>query len=504
MLSVIFLIRTGVNVSRANGLKRKKNKLAHMYAAAPSLFFGNETALWGMDVTTCTIIALALVAVCVVCLVCMLVSGHKRKLAEEAYEDAQAESDKKRRDDDMKMMFMMMNGGRSGDGKGPQIVQTVDVREIVEETIKNLMPAMQQQLLASGMGGNDTGARLIEQQNRLIDNLLIDKKASDETLIGQEIPDELEEDEEDWDSESDEEVVEEVTPADVISPDGAVSENPATVKTTRTVRLPANFRMRLKMSSDKNREAYVELKNMFNARRGVAFRVSGCVEKIRYRGEIVAAIGVSTNHLKLWLAHDPAAHDVARYHHRDVSDRPRYAAVPMLMRVGSDRALARAKELLNELFEKFGIESKRRYEPKGLQELAYTLKHNALLRDKEKKQLLREVIHVHDADALTDEDAAHVIEKRETERLETENFATVKLDKIDECFADGQRVTLDALKRKGIVGAECNGYCVTGGNRLTKPLIVVANEFSTVAVKMIVLTGGRAILLEQPFRPKFS
>lgn len=168
------------------------------------------------------------------------------------------------------------------------------------------------------------------------------------------------------------------------------------------------------------------------------------------------------------------------------------------------RALARAKELLNELFEKFGIESKRRYEPKGLQELAYTLKHNALLRDKEKKQLLREVIHVHDADALTDEDAAHVIEKRETERLETENFATVKLDKIDECFADGQRVTLDALKRKGIVGAECNGYCVTGGNRLTKPLIVAANEFSTVAVKMIVLTGGRAILLEQPFRPKFS
>lgn len=302
---MIFLIRTGVNVSRANGLKRKKNKLAHMYAAAPSLFFGNETALWGMDVTTCTIIALALVAVCVVCLVCMLVSGHKRKLAEEAYEDAQAESDKKRRDDDMKMMFMMMNGGRSGDSKGPQIVQTVDVREIVEETIKNLMPAMQQQLLASGMGGNDTGARLIEQQNRLIDNLLIDKKASDETLIGQEIPDELEEDEEDWDSESDEEVVEEVTPADVISPDGAVSENPATVKTTRTVRLPANFRMRLKMSSDKNREAYVELKNMFNARRGVAFRVSGCVEKIRYRGEIVAAIGVSTKHLKLWLALDP-------------------------------------------------------------------------------------------------------------------------------------------------------------------------------------------------------
>ena len=33
---MIFLIRTGVNVSRANGLKRKKNKVAHMYAAAPS------------------------------------------------------------------------------------------------------------------------------------------------------------------------------------------------------------------------------------------------------------------------------------------------------------------------------------------------------------------------------------------------------------------------------------------------------------------------------------
>ncbi|MDE5618067.1 MAG: uL15 family ribosomal protein, partial [Clostridia bacterium] len=64
-------------------------------------------------------------------------------------------------------------------------------------------------------------------------------------------------------------------------------------------------------------------------------------------------------------------------------------------------------------------------------------------------------------------------------------------------FRDGQKVTLDKLKAMGIVGEECTSYSVTSGSRLTTPLIICANEFSMPAIKMIALTGGRAIQLRQ-------
>ena len=292
-----------------------------------------------------------------------------------------------------------------------------------------------------------------------------------------------------------------MTPVEMVSPDGEVAMTEATVK--KTVKLPANFRARLKITSEKNREAYVKLKNLLCAQKGITFRVSGRVEKIKYKGELIGVIGVATKHLKLWLALDPNGYDKKRYYQKDVSEKARYAQVPMLVKVGSERALARTEELLNALFEKYGIGKKRRYEEKSLQELAYTLKHNALLKMR-KQELLCESIHVHDADVLTDEEAEQAVERRSISPLEEEKFATVKLDMLDENFNDGQKVTLEVLKKKGLVGEEYNGYKVVAGTRLTKPLIILANEFTTSAAKMAVLTGGRAILLVQPFQPKFS
>ncbi|MDE5618169.1 MAG: uL15 family ribosomal protein, partial [Clostridia bacterium] len=183
--------------------------------------------------------------------------------------------------------------------------------------------------------------------------------------------------------------------------------------------------------------------------------------------------------------------------HKDVSDKVRYVNVPMYVKVGSQRALGRAMELLGVLFEKFGIEAKRKYTPKPLQELIFTLKGNKLLKDKDNKSLLCETIHVHDADIMSDELAQRCIEYKDVEPIEEERFVTVKLDTLDEKFVDGQRVTLDALKKKGIVDEECNGIEIVAGERLYKPLIICANSFSLTAVKMIALTGGRAIQLTQ-------
>jgi ribosomal protein L18E len=205
-------------------------------------------------------------------------------------------------------------------------------------------------------------------------------------------------------------------------------------------------------------------------------------------------IGVIRRALKIWLALDPNAYDVEVYHHKDVSDKKRYEKVPMLVRVGSGRAVTRAKELIERLLSNNEIELKKRYADKPLQLLAYTLNRNALVKDK-RPELLRQTIHVHDADVLTGADAERFIEFREKAQVEEANFATVSLDVLENNFLDGQKVNIDRLKKKGLIPEDSNGIRIIAGTRLTKPLYVVADEFSLDAVKMIVLTGGRVIRL---------
>ncbi len=294
--------------------------------------------------------------------------------------------------------------------------------------------------------------------------------------------DDLDDDEEEWDSildEDDDDFVEAV----IIEEDG-------TVKKTYP-----NFRMRLKQSSDKNREWYAAVKNLFCSQKGVTYRVYKRVEKIRYQGQVIAVIGIAKRSIKLWLALKPYEYDARRYHHKDVSDKPRFVDVPMYVRVSSDRALTRAQELILALFQELNMEARKRYNDRSIQELIFTLKHNKLLTNKQNKGLLCEVMHVHDCDVLSDELAEKCIESKNVESIDESYIETLKLDDIDAKFQDGNRVTLEKLKKAGLVSEECTGYAVTAGHRLTKPLIIVANDFTLPAVKMITLTGGRAIKL---------
>ena len=296
--------------------------------------------------------------------------------------------------------------------------------------------------------------------------------------------DDLDDDEEEWDSildEDDDDFVEAV----IIEEDG-------TVKKTYP-----NFRMRLKQSSDKNREWYAAVKNLFCSQKGVTYRVYKRVEKIRYQGQVIAVIGIAKRSIKLWLALKPYEYDARRYHHKDVSDKPRFVDVPMYVRVSSDRALTRAQELILALFQELNMEARKRYNDRSIQELIFTLKHNKLLTNKQNKGLLCEVMHVHDCDVLSDELAEKCIESKNVESIDESYIETLKLDDIDAKFQDGNRVTLEKLKKVGLVSEECTGYTVTAGQRLTKPLIIVANDFKLSAVKMITLTGGRAIKLNK-------
>jgi hypothetical protein len=220
----------------------------------------------------------------------------------------------------------------------------------------------------------------------------------------------------------------------------------------------------------------------------------GRIEKVNYLGNPIAYIGVIRRSLKLWLGLNPYDYDEEVYHQKDASDKHMYEKVPMLVRIGSERAWKRAEGLIEDLAAKNELIPKKRYVEKDLQLLAFTLKGNFLMKEK-RRELLCQTIHVHDADILTNEEALRYEEEREYAGEEPKNITTISLDVLDKNFLDGQKVTLEKLKKKGLVPEYCDGYSLTAGERLTKPLYVVADEFSYTAVKMITLTGGRAIRL---------
>ncbi|MDE7372593.1 MAG: uL15 family ribosomal protein, partial [Clostridia bacterium] len=254
---------------------------------------------------------------------------------------------------------------------------------------------------------------------------------------------------------------------------------------------------RLKESSEQNREWYAAIKNLFCSQKGVTYRVCKRVEKIRWQGQIIGVIGIAKRSIKLWLALKPYEYDARRYHHKDVSDKPRFVDVPMYVRVGSDRALVRAEELILALFQEFNMEARKRYNDRYIQELIFTLKHNKLLTNKQYKRALCQIIHIHDCNVLDDETAQKCIELKNVDFIDDSVIETVKLDDIDAHFQDGNRVTLEKLRKVGLVSEACTGFNVVADKRLTKPLIIVANDFTLPAVKMIALTGGRVIKLSQ-------
>lgn len=75
-------------------------------------------------------------------------------------------------------------------------------------------------------------------------------------------------------------------------------------------------------------------------------------------------------------------------------------------------------------------------------------------------------------------------------RFETK-YATINVSDLDKFFNDGDVVTPEALKEKGIVKKQLDGVKVLGSGELSKKLTVKATRFSQVAITKIESAGGK-------------
>lgn len=73
----------------------------------------------------------------------------------------------------------------------------------------------------------------------------------------------------------------------------------------------------------------------------------------------------------------------------------------------------------------------------------------------------------------------------------TTRYATINLDDLNKYFKDGDVVTPEVLKEKGILKNQLSGVKVLANGTLEKKLTVKANRFSSVAVSKIEAAGGK-------------
>jgi large subunit ribosomal protein L15 len=81
------------------------------------------------------------------------------------------------------------------------------------------------------------------------------------------------------------------------------------------------------------------------------------------------------------------------------------------------------------------------------------------------------------------------------------NFNVVNLGDIDELFAEGEEVTPETLKVKGLAKKRADGVRILGDGELTKKLSFRAHHFTKSALAKIEAKGGKAEVIPAPKKP---
>ncbi len=109
-------------------------------------------------------------------------------------------------------------------------------------------------------------------------------------------------------------------------------------------------------------------------------------------------------------------------------------------------------------------------------------------------------ISADEAEAMMSDISAEDLYSNDYEDLEIyhgDKKSQINIDTISVFFKDGDTVTLNSLKEKGLVPKSTGCVKILARGVLDKQLTIVAQDFSSSAVKMIHLMGGKAVITHQ-------
>ena len=286
-----------------------------------------------------------------------------------------------------------------------------------------------------------------------------------------------------------------------------------------------SFEAKLIQSDDTVKRYYSELKNCLLSYKKVTSRISWRHESFRKGRPAAAKFVIRGKTLCLCLALDPENYEESKYIVDDMSRYAKFANTPLMYRIKNERRLRYAKELIAFLFE--GTEPSG-HEDEDFAAIPYEDTQSLVERGLIKIVSYREVaieekteneeeefeddddfagedfddddddeldeISASDVGSYMADDRAKLRVQEGSEVSDRTRSGIVNVDTLGKFFNEGEKVTVAEIKRRVSYFPKNVTYIkVLARGKLDKPLIVVADDFSLEAVKMIVLTGGRAI-----------
>ena len=277
------------------------------------------------------------------------------------------------------------------------------------------------------------------------------------------------------------------------------------------IKYSKSFLAKLIQADEETKAYYSILKNFMLSYKDVKNRVSWKRETFRSGRVVLARLRMRGKKLALELPLNPAEYDETKYHVEDLSHVKSCADLPCMYRIKNDRRARYAVELITRVMRENKIELAAESEKIDYAQQYPYETTEALLGKKLIKELTteeaqsgemfkpRKSVTVAEADVLIkDEVAVGLVQKAETPvvRLSSgkSKVGIINIDTLSQYFNDGETVTLEEIKKRVPGTNKSLTYVkVLARGTLDKSLTVYADNFSLQAVKMIVLTGGKAV-----------
>ena len=120
--------------------------------------------------------------------------------------------------------------------------------------------------------------------------------------------------------------------------------------------LDKSFTAKIIQSPEDVKKTYSQIKNALLSLNGVKDRTSWDFESFNKGRLQCAKLNFKGKTLAIYVNLDPNEYSVSKYHHQDVSSSAKYASVPMMIKIKSERAVKYALELIDELAKKHDLE----------------------------------------------------------------------------------------------------------------------------------------------------
>lgn len=275
-----------------------------------------------------------------------------------------------------------------------------------------------------------------------------------------------------------------------------------------------SFLSRLILADDKTKGYYVGLANQMLGYKKVRCRIAWACASFVCGRRILAKIAIKGKTLCVYLPLDPAEYVNSKYSAADVSGVKKYEKVPTRLKVRSERGMKYAKQLIEraagemslvrggkgsltaadfpyEQFDSLFARGLIKLRTKGgvSFESGDTLAWAGFER--------RERVSAVEVTGIALPETAMQLKSVRSGYARTPRSGKkciINIDTLSANFTAGDRADLSAMKQKGLVHKNAVAVKVLARGVLDKPLTVIADGYSADAVKMILLTGGKALL----------